>query len=139
MAQTTPQKVAKSKSAAGEAKRERNWSAHELDVAASYNNMATVYEAQGRLGEALELHEKSLAIMIKVLGPEHADVATSYNNMAIVYEAQGRLGEALELFEKSLAIRIKVLGPEHADVAASYNNMAIVYKSQGRLGDQEQI
>ena len=81
------------------------------------------------------MHEKSLAIRIKVLGPEHAGVVTSYNNMAVVYKAQGRLGEALELYEKSLAIRIKVLGPEHADVAASYNNMANVYAAQGRLGE----
>ena len=55
---------------------------NQVDVARSYNNMAAVYRAQGKYGEALELYEQSLAILIKVLGKDHVDVARSYNNIA---------------------------------------------------------
>ena len=46
-----------------------------VDVARSYNNMANVYEAQGKYGEALKLYEQSLAINIKVFGNDHPKVA----------------------------------------------------------------
>ena len=78
-----------------------------------------MYDKQGKYGEALELHEQSVAILIKVLGKDHVDVAASYNNMAGVYSKQGKYGEALELHEQSLAIRIKVLGKDHADVSCT--------------------
>ena len=41
-------------------------------------SIAIVYEMQGKLPEALELYNKSLAIKEKVLGCEHPDVATTY-------------------------------------------------------------
>ena len=86
------------------------------DVATSYNNMAGVHSAQGQYGEALELYKQSLAIRLKVHGPDHPDVASSYNNMAVVHYEQGQYEEALELLKKGLAIRLKVHGPDHPDV-----------------------
>ena len=46
------------------------------DVATSLNNLALLYQAQGRYAEAEPLHKRALAISEKALGPEHPDVAT---------------------------------------------------------------
>ncbi len=40
------------------------------NVAMSLNNLALLYEAQGRYGDAEPLYKRSLAISEKVLGPE---------------------------------------------------------------------
>jgi tetratricopeptide (TPR) repeat protein len=79
-------------------------------VAASLNNLAALYQTQGRYADAEPLYRRSLAIYEKVLGPEHPDVATSLNNLARLYEAQGRHADAEPLQRRSLAIREKVLG-----------------------------
>ena len=44
-------------------------------------NMACVYYKQGKYGEALELHEQSVAILIKVLGKDHVDVLNSQKSI----------------------------------------------------------
>ena len=45
------------------------------DVATTYNNMASVYDNQGKYDEALAMYEKSLSIKLKKLGDDHPDVA----------------------------------------------------------------
>jgi len=81
----------------------------------------------------MQLHAKSLAIRISVLGPQHEDVATSYNSLAGVCLSLGRYEEALELSRKSLDTRINALGAEHPCVADSYTNMFVVLRDQGKL------
>ncbi len=60
--------------------------------------MAKVMESQGDRGGALMLYEKSLAIKLRALGPDHADVGQTYNNMATLLQTQGDLHEALVPF-----------------------------------------
>ena len=107
----------------------------ELERAADEFEAALYLSDFARFDEALQHYEKSLAIQLKQLGPEHPDVAATYNNMGNVFAKQGRYAEALQHHEKSLAIRLKQLGPEHPDVADTYNNMAIVFDSQGRYAE----
>jgi hypothetical protein len=54
----------------------------------SLNNLAVLYNAQGRYAQAEPLFKRSLAIRVKALGPDHPDVATSQNNLAALYNAQ---------------------------------------------------
>ena len=104
-----------------------------VDVASSYNNLATVLHDQGDLEKAKEYHEHALAIRIQKLGAQHVDVANSYNNLATVLRDQGDLEKAKEYHEHALAIRIQKLGAQHVDVASSYNNLATVLHDQGDL------
>ena len=101
-------------------------------VATSHNNLAVLYDAQGRYAEAEVHHRKALAIREKVLPADHPGVATSHNNLAVLYHEQGRYAEAGEHFLKALAIRERVSPPDHPDVATSCNNLAIFYKTQGQ-------
>ena len=63
------------------------------------NNLAGLYQAQGRYAEAEPLYRRSLAIREKALGPEHPDVGAALNNLAVLYRAQGRYAEAEPLYQ----------------------------------------
>src|SRR5262249_33615433 len=65
-----------------------------VNYAFALNNLATMYQAQGKYGEAEGLYRRALAIEEKALGPSHPDVASALNNLATVYRYQGKYGEA---------------------------------------------
>ena len=69
------------------------------------NNLASVYQAQGKYAEAEALYKRALAIREKALGQDHPDVADILNNLAIVYENQGKYAEAEGLYQRALAIK----------------------------------
>ena len=106
---------------------------HHVDVATSYNNLATVLCNLGDLKQAKEYHERTLAIWLQKHGPHHVDVARSYSNLATVLRDLGDLKQAKEYHERALAIRLQKLGPQHVDVATSYNNLATVLRDLGDL------
>jgi tetratricopeptide (TPR) repeat protein len=107
------------------------------DTASSYNDLATVLEAQGKLDEAEATHRKALALRLKELGKAHPDTASSYVSLAIVFQDQGRLVEAEVMHRTALALRREVLGEASAGTAASYNNLANVLRALGRLPEAE--
>ena len=82
-------------------------------MATSYNNIGLVHRNKAEYDKALEYHQKSLAIRLKQLGPDHPDVAISYNNIAVVYKAKKDLPKAKEYWGKAHAIFLKKLGPNH--------------------------
>jgi len=101
-------------------------------VAPTYNNIAVVYDNQGKYEMVLGQYAKSLAIKIKALGEGHPEVATTYSNIAVVYRKQGKYEMALGQYAKCLSIEIKALGEGHPDVAITYGNIAVVYGKQGK-------
>jgi tetratricopeptide (TPR) repeat protein len=46
-----------------------------LDTASSLNNLAWLYQQQGKYAEAQPLYQRALAIREQQLGPDHPDVA----------------------------------------------------------------
>ena len=74
------------------------------NAAIDFNNIGGVYYSMGEYAKALENYEKSLAICLKVLGPEHPNTATSYNNIGAVYVNMGEYAKALEYYAKALPI-----------------------------------
>ena len=75
--------------------------------------MGSALDNAGLYDKALEHFQKSLAIKLKQLGPEHPSVATSYHEMAYVHKAKKDLAKAKEYWEKAYAICLKKLGPNH--------------------------
>ena len=103
------------------------------NVASSFNNIARIYEQQGKYEEALEMHAKSIEIKTRVHGSgDHLNVADSWMNIGKVCQIQGKYGEALESHTRSLDIKLKLLGSDDPDVAASYSCIGSVYKNQGQ-------
>ncbi|PVH67903.1 hypothetical protein DL98DRAFT_442468 [Cadophora sp. DSE1049] len=58
------------------------------DTLGSMNNLACLYESQGKYEAAEPLYEETLQLK-KVLGLEHPDTLTSINNLAALYKSQG--------------------------------------------------
>jgi len=88
-------------------------------IATILNNLAVLYQVQGRLAEAEPLYKRSLEMREKALPAGHPYIATSLNNLAVLYRAQGRLAEAEQLFKRSLEMREKALPGGHSDIADS--------------------
>jgi len=63
------------------------------------------------------LFKRSLLIMEKALGLEHADVGTSLNHLATLYQEQNKFAEAELLYERALAILETALGAESPELA----------------------
>ena len=81
------------------------------------NNLAELYDGQGRYAEAEPLYKRALAIREKALGPDHPRCRNSRSTTwPSCTTAQGRYAEAEPLYKRALAIREKALGPDHPDV-----------------------
>ncbi len=71
------------------------------------NNLAELYHAEGRYGDAALLFKRALPIMVKTLGPEHPDVARSLENYAATLRKTGRDAEAARMERRAKSMRIK--------------------------------
>ena len=86
------------------------------DVGTSLNNLAALYEAQGRYSDAAPLFKRSLGIREKALGPDHPDVGISLNNLAALYFAQRDWVRAADLWRRSTGIIIRQAERDTNDV-----------------------
>ena len=96
-------------------------------------NLANAYRSAGRLEQAIDLFERTLADRERVLGADRPDTLTSRNDLAGAYWSAGRLDEAIDLLEKTLADRERVLGADHPYTLTSRGGLAGAYRSAGRL------
>jgi tetratricopeptide (TPR) repeat protein len=76
-------------------------------VAESLNNLAGLYDTQGKFAEAEPLYKQALAIVEKALGPNHPNVATVCENMVDLYSQIGKEDEAEKLEARARKIRSK--------------------------------
>lgn len=67
------------------------------------NNMAWLYDKQGRYYESLEWYKRALSGRETALGKDHPDTLITVNNIASVFQNQGRYDEALEWYGRALA------------------------------------
>ena len=73
------------------------------DTLTSVNNLAFLYQAQGRYGEAEPLLRRALEARERVLGPEHPHTLTSVNNLAVLYFTQRDWTRAAQFWRRSTA------------------------------------
>ena len=60
-------------------------------VGQSLNNLAALYEDQGKYSEAEPLYRRALAIGERAFGLDHPDVAQTLNNLALLYRTKGNI------------------------------------------------
>ncbi|MDQ3266217.1 MAG: tetratricopeptide repeat protein, partial [Myxococcota bacterium] len=102
-------------------------------LAASLNEAGTLYEELGRYGEALALHQESLAQRERSLGPGHPLTSVSLTNLCATARSVGRLEEAQAACRRAVELREATLGPDHPDLANSLNSLGAVLSAQGRV------
>ena len=66
-------------------------------VVTSLNNLAFLYQVQGRYEDAESPYEQALSIAMKVLGPGHPNTRNLVQNLSALLRAQGRGEEAERL------------------------------------------
>ncbi|KAI9852117.1 MAG: hypothetical protein M1824_002166 [Vezdaea acicularis] len=112
-------------------------SSGQLSIMKAMANLASNYQDQGRLEEAMVLNLQVVETRNKVLGSEHPDTLTGMANLASTYRSQGRWNEAELLQLQVMETGKKVLGPEHPDTLIDMANLALTYRSQGRWDEAE--
>ncbi len=105
--------------------------------AAFRNNLAAVFDVQGRYPEAETEYRAAIALYRTIYGPEHQSVAGSRDNLGLVLEAQGNFAEAEAEHRAVIALFETALGPDHPDVAPSRSNLALALESQGKYAEAE--
>jgi CHAT domain-containing protein/Tfp pilus assembly protein PilF len=116
---------------------EELYSADDVKVTTSLNNLATLYEAQGQYDKAEPLLVRSLAIRTKKLGDDDPDTARAANNLAELYRAQGLAAKAEPLYAQALSIFENKFGLNNASTGSVVNNLAVLYEGQGRFSKAE--
>lgn len=96
-------------------------------IAASFNSIASVLEAQGHLDSAIFLHTKSL--QIKEALKDTIGMANSLNNLGIAYDEIGKYNLSLESYFQALRF-YESKSDQPFDVAMVLGNIGIVYKKQ---------
>ena len=79
----------------------------------SVNNLAAVFQDQGKYEAAEEMNQRALKGREKLLGLEHPDTLVSVNNLASVFQDQGKYDAASVLYLRAEAGFLKTLGPDH--------------------------
>jgi len=109
------------------------------NVALSLNNLANLYEFQGKLGEAESLYQQALAMFQRLFADDHPHMALILNNLGLLYKSQGKLAEAEPLLQQALAMFQRLFTGDHPNVALSLNNLAYLYHAQGKLAKAETL
>ena len=79
-------------------------------------------DLQKQLDDALQ----TIAIVEKILPPEHPNLAISYHNIATTYHKLSKWEQALSFEQKALQIWLKALPFGHPHTQTAVNSMAII-------------
>jgi tetratricopeptide (TPR) repeat protein len=110
-----------------------------LRLAIYFNNLAALYDSQGRYSEAEPLFVSALDIRERQLGANHSDVAVSLDNLGLLYYLQGRYSEAESLYKRSFHIYERQTNGENLGIAQNLTNLASLYKLQGKYSKAESL
>lgn len=106
--------------------------------AKTVNDLALVYDQQGKPEQAEAYLKDAIAIKEKKFGPNCAEMAPNLNNLARHYIKQGKPELALEQLERSRSIIEAKKGPESSDLAPVLNMQAKIYTETHNYGQAEQ-
>jgi len=99
-------------------------------------NLADVYSNQGKLDEAIAMHERVLAAKRELYGTdEHPSVLRSIGAYAQALAGKKRYDEAVAMQQQALALRLRMAGTEGEGVAGSYTDLGWVLQEAGRYAE----
>ena len=84
-----------------------------LELAATTNNLGTLYAARGQHEQAEGFLRQALEIRERLFGPAHPDVAITLNNLGVVHAMRHDYEQSLRLYRRALQIFEKRLGRAH--------------------------
>ena len=124
----------------GLAVRERRWDPTTPTSACRLNNLAMLYQAQGRYAEAEPLYEARTCDPREGAGPDHPDLSIRLNNLARcctrLRAVTPRPSRSTSAASRSPRRR---WGPTTLTSASALNNLAVLYRGQGRYAEAEPL
>lgn len=115
------------------------WGPKDPRLGVTLNNLARLYQTQGRFDEAEAVFKRALAIAESERGPDHVDTAVGLSNLASLYSACKRYDRAEPLFVRALAVMEKAMGPDHPAVATILTNYAAMLRRSDRVSKAEEL
>jgi len=107
----------------------------DLRLARTLNNLAVVYQLQGKYGFAEDSYLRALAVKRRALGDDNAEVAVELHNLAVLNSARRRFTEAEGYYRRALSMRGKHLGIDHPDYASTVAEFAKLMRRTGRADE----
>jgi serine/threonine protein kinase/Tfp pilus assembly protein PilF len=107
------------------------------DLALTYSKIGTLSDEIGSTSDAIEAHEKALALFRKLVeaAPQETDyqrrLAMCQNNMALTLRRAGRVAEAHEAYREAIALQRDLTRNAESTEAAS--DLALSYTNLGLL------
>jgi tetratricopeptide (TPR) repeat protein len=98
---------------------------------ASLQDLAELYEAQGRYSDAEKELRRALALRETALGPENPELKADIEAVARVLAARSQLVEADAMLSRSLAIQEKALGRDRLELLPTLGQLARVRVAMG--------
>ncbi len=95
----------------------------------SGNNLAEALHSNGRVLEAITMHEDTLRERRRVLGADDYDTLMSRNNLACALKANGQLQQALTTFKECLSEHERVYGQDDPRTQLARQNLARIMSS----------
>lgn len=86
-------------------------------------NLSAALRESGKASEGVEAAKRSLALMEKVLSPNHPDVAAAVNNLGSALADLGRFDEAAPYFQRSVELRERLFGKDALVLATPHYNL----------------
>ena len=93
-----------------------------IEVAKTYNNIASSYDALEDFDKAIEYYQKALKIFEKILGKDALYTVLTFNNIGVCYENKGDFKVSLGYLEKAYTGAEKILGKTHPHVKTLKEN-----------------
>jgi len=119
--------------------RERVLGPDHPDTSHSLNNLAALYDNQGKYEQAEPLYQRALAIRERVLGAEHPDTALSLYWLAFIYSRKGEYEQSEKFYVRTLKIYEKALPPDHPYIAGALENYASLLRKMNRTTEAEPL
>jgi eukaryotic-like serine/threonine-protein kinase len=97
-----------------------------------------VLMVEGYSERTIPLHERAIAVLGKVYGPNDLRVASALTNYASDLDSVGRKEEALAAVLRSIRIQESIYGPRNPGLHVDYNNLGYDYVLLGRYEEARQ-
>ena len=108
------------------------------DMGTALNNLATLYEREGRSQEALAIDKRIVEIREKALPTVNASLANSLIARGHVYSDLRDYEKAEDDLKRALSMLQTLKGPDHRDVAQAYGVLAQTELAMGRLDESSE-